>query len=451
MRGSARLLTILAAALLVVAGCGGGATPAPTSPPAKATEASKPAAASPAAGSPVASPAAAASPAAKPDASPATASPVASPAAAAPPAAKPATGEPITVGFFSPTTGPMAADGLNARNGAELAADRVNLSGGVNGRPLRLAIYDDAGDPAQAANLARRLVQEDRALAVVSGAYSPPTTAAAPIFQQASIPLLSAYAVSPRITAAGEFVFRAGPAAAIEGAAAAIFTKENLPNSPKRVSIVAADLDPTIQLAEAFKAQAPKEGLEVVSEDKFALQENDFRPLLGRVRSANSDVVYSPAFFANAANILTQAKELGITTPFVFASSADSYKVFELARDNAAEGAYLVTDYDRSNRPVVQAFIADFKARFGNDPDIVAAGSYDAVLATAEAMRRASSLEGRAIREAIAQLKNLEDLVTGPVEEVSAERDFVRALALQVGRNGQWTSFATVPWSRITR
>ncbi|MFI6322945.1 ABC transporter substrate-binding protein [Nonomuraea sp. NPDC050556] len=349
-------------------------------------------------------------------------------------------GDTLKIGFFSPITGATSADGVSAKNGALLAVEDINKKGG---KKVELVAYDDQGKPEQAVTIARKLIQEDQVAGIVSGAYSPPTTAAAPIVQQAKIPMLSAYAVSPKITQAGEYIYRAGPAGAVEGAAAAVFTKTKLPGPPKKVAVITGDLDPLIVISEAFKARATKEGLEVFDGGKFALADTDFRPLLGRIKAAAPEAVYAAGYYDNAALLLTQAKEIGLTAPFVFGSTSDSYKVFELAKDNAAEGAYLTTDFDRGDRPVVSSFISAYKAKYNVEPDIVAAASYDAVTAMALA-----AAKGGDLNKAIAGLTNV-DLVTGPVDKVSAARDFERPLSLQVGKGGKWTHFASLPWADV--
>jgi branched-chain amino acid transport system substrate-binding protein len=349
----------------------------------------------------------------------------------------------VKIGFFSPTTGPTAADGVSAKNGAQLAVEKLNQQGG---RKYELVAYDDAGDPAQAATIARKLVQQDQVAIGVSGAYSPSGAAAAPIFQSTKIPMLSAYGVSPKVTQAGDYIFRTGPAGELEGAAAAIFIKEQL--KANRLSVLAGDADPPIVTSNGVKDRAGKIGLQVVSDDKFPLSETDFRPLLGRIRAANPDAVYAAAYYDAASQLLNQAKEVGLDAPFVFGSLTDSYKVFELAKGNA-EGAYLVTDFDRSDRPAVKEFLSTFESRFKVPPDVVAAASYDAVLVAGAAVEAAGSTEGQKVREAILGLTNLEQLVTGPVERVTEQRDFVRALSVQVGKDGAWTHHATIPYEQL--
>ena len=107
---------------------------------------------------------------------------------------------PIKIGFFAPVTGPAAADGQSVLNAAKLAVEQKNKAGGINGRQVELVYYDDQFDTKQAVSIAQKLTTKDGVVAVVSGSYSGPTRAVAKIYQDAKIPMISAYANHPDIT-----------------------------------------------------------------------------------------------------------------------------------------------------------------------------------------------------------------------------------------------------------
>ena len=121
--------------------------------------------------------------------------------------AAPALADSIKIGFNVPLTGFAAADGNSALKGAELAVEQVNAAGGINGDSLELVIYDDQASPKEAAPLAVKLTTQDEVIAGISGSYSGSTRAAATIFQENGVPYISAYAVHPDITRAGDYVF----------------------------------------------------------------------------------------------------------------------------------------------------------------------------------------------------------------------------------------------------
>ena len=115
---------------------------------------------------------------------------------------------PIKIGFNAPLTGFAAADGNSALVGAQLAVEQVNAAGGIGGDPIELVVYDDQASPKEAAPLAVKMTTQDEVTAGISGSYSGSTRAAATIFQENAVPYISAYAVHPDITRAGDYVSR---------------------------------------------------------------------------------------------------------------------------------------------------------------------------------------------------------------------------------------------------
>ncbi|HPP06526.1 MAG TPA: ABC transporter substrate-binding protein, partial [Syntrophorhabdaceae bacterium] len=88
----------------------------------------------------------------------------------------------IKIGLLVPLTGPAAADGFSAHSSVKLALERVNNAGGLLGKKVELVVYDDRADGKEAVALARKLIEQDRVIAVVGGSYSTPSRAVAPIF-----------------------------------------------------------------------------------------------------------------------------------------------------------------------------------------------------------------------------------------------------------------------------
>src|SRR4051794_15188648 len=147
----------------------------------------------------------------------------------------------IKVGFHGPFTGFAAADGKSARQGAELAVQQANAAGGINGKKIELVTYDDEGKPENAIPIANKLIGQDKVVLTVSGSYSGPTRAAAAVFQRASMPYISAYAIHPDITRAGDFVFRTGMMGEVQGRAGAKLIADTL--KKKKVAIVSVNND----------------------------------------------------------------------------------------------------------------------------------------------------------------------------------------------------------------
>ena len=180
-----------------------------------------------------------------------------------------ASAENIKIGFNVPLTGFAAADGQSALHGAELAVEQVNANGGVNGSMLELVVYDDQASPKEAAPLAIKMITQDEVVAGVSGSYSGATRAAATIFSENSVPYISAYAIHPDITRAGDYVFRTSFMGEVQGRAGAKLIGEML--GKKRVTMITLNNDFGISLANGFKDKAGDFGIEIMATLNFQL------------------------------------------------------------------------------------------------------------------------------------------------------------------------------------
>lgn len=354
--------------------------------------------------------------------------------AAAPEEPAASTEGPIKIGFISPTTGFAAADGTSALQSAQLAVKMINDEGGVLGRQLELVAYDDAAKPDQASSLVRKLIEQDQVVAGISGSYSGSTRAAAPIFQEAGIPMLSAYAIHPEITTIGDMIFRIGTLATVQGRVGAELVASQL--NAKRVAILTVDNDFGVSLTEGFKAYADEAGLEIVLEEKYPLGETEFRPIIGKIKDAAPDAVYATGYYNEAANLVRQAVEEGLDVQIIGQEGYDSPKFVELAGE-AAEGVIITTDLNRdSEHPMTRTFLEQYKAEYGEDADMVGASAFDAVQVLAYAIETAGSTDARAIADAIAGLKNFEDVASGPFLYYTPEREVVRPVSSQIVRDG---------------
>jgi len=347
--------------------------------------------------------------------------------------------EAIKIGFFSPTTGFAAADGTSALQSAQLAVKQINEAGGIDGRPLELVAYDDGAAPDQAASLARKLIEQDKVVASISGSYSGATRAAAQIFQEAGIPMLSAYAIHPEITKTGDNIFRVGTLATIQGNVGAELVGNVL--NAKKVAILTIDNDFGVSLTEGFKQHAADLGLEIVLEEKYPLGETEFRPIIGKIKEAGPDVVYATGYYNEAANLVSQAQDEGLDAQIIGQEGYDSPKFIELAGP-AAEGVIITTDLNRdSERPATKAFLEGYKAAYGEDADMVGASAYDAIQVLAYALKTAGSTDPAAITAAIAGLKDFEEVASGPCWAYTAGREVVRPVSSQVVKDGAFHLF----------
>lgn len=352
----------------------------------------------------------------------------------------------IRIGFFAPITGPAAADGMSAKNAVELALKEVNEAGGIRGKKVELIVYDDRLNPQEAVAIANKLIEKDKVVGVVSGSYSGPTRVTAPIFQKAQIPMVAGYAVHPDVTwdpkekRPNDFCFRNGFLGEVEGAAAAEFAVKHL--KAKRISLIFMDNDFGRAISSGFAERAEKLGATILTKQMYKFPgEKDFRPYLTRIKEGNPDVIFAAGYYNEAASIVRQAKELGITAQILGEEGFDSPKFLEIAGP-AAEGVIIATNLDRDDpRPLVQNFLANYKKLYREDADMVGASSYDAFMILVKAIEKAGT-DPKAIQKALLETKDYNGL-TGKISRF-VQGEVVKPVQIQIVKGGRFRRLAVI-------
>ncbi len=315
--------------------------------------------------------------------------------------ATPVLADSVKIGFNAPLTGFAAADGKSALIGAELAVEQANAAGGIKGAQVELVVYDDQASPKEAAPIAAKLIEKDRVVVAVSGSYSGATRAAAGVFQEAGVPYISAYAVHPEITRAGEFVFRTSFVGEVQGRAGAKLVGEGL--GKKRVVLITLNNDFGTSLANGFREAAGKFGIDIVNEYEYSIKDRQFGPIVSKVKADAPEAIYASGYFFTAGPLVSQLRTAGVDVPVIGQEGYDSEKFIEIAGP-AAEGVIITTSLDRdSDAAETRNFIAAFEKKAGFKADMVAASAHTAVKVAIAAMQKAGSTDPKAIRAAIAE------------------------------------------------
>jgi len=352
----------------------------------------------------------------------------------------------IRIGFFAPITGPAAADGASAKNAVELGVKELNDAGGIGGKKVDLIVYDDRLNPQEAVAIANKLIEKDKVVGVVSGAYSGPTRVTAPIFQKAGMPMVAGYAVHPDVTwdpkekKPNDFCFRNGFLGEIEGAAAADYAVKNL--KAQSVALIFMDNDFGRAISSGFAERAEKLGAKVLTKQMYKFPgEKDFRPFLTRIKESNPDLIFAAGYYGEAAAIVRQAKELGITSKIMGEEGFDSPKFIEIAGP-AAEGVVIATNLDRDDpRPVVQNFLKNYHSAYKEDADMVGASSYDALMILVNAIKK-SGTDAKAIQKALLETKDYNGL-TGKISRF-VQGEVVKPVQIQVVKDGKFRRLGIV-------
>jgi branched-chain amino acid transport system substrate-binding protein len=326
----------------------------------------------------------------------------------------------IVVGHVASMTGDTATFGRSADQGMRMAIEKINAGGGVLGRPIELVTEDDRSVTEEARTAAQKLIQRDQVVALLGEVASSRSLAAAPEAQRARVPMISPGSTNPKVTEVGDYIFRACFIDPFQGAVMARFAVEEL--SAKRVAILFDfKQDYSVGLAEFFRATAQKLGAEIVADERYTSGDIEFRAQLTTIRAAKPDAIFVPGYYTELGLIAKQARELGIDVPLLGGDGWDSEKTIEIGGP-AVEGYYFSTHYAAdSDSPRVQAFVAEFQSKYGGTPDGMAALGYDTAMILADALTRAGSTDGAALRDAIAATTGFE-AVSGTIS-MDAQRN----------------------------
>ena len=324
----------------------------------------------------------------------------------------------IKVGVYADLSGQTKGVGQSTKNGIELAVDEINQAGGVSGRKIELIVEDDKGIPDQSAAAVARLVGQVHA--VVGGAAAPSSLVAAPKAQEAKVPMITLASDDPKVTAAGDYIFRVASLDSVQGEEMAKYAANNI--KAKTAAILSEEnSDYSRELAQSFEKNFSQLGGQITEKQSYAPADQDFKRQLTAIQSANPDVIYIPGRYNQAGVIAREARELGLKAVLLGADGWNDPQLFQLGGD-ALDGAYITSHYSADD-PVqaVRDFTSAYKKRYGNPPDQTAARAYDAMKVLADALKRAGTSDPTKLRDAIAQTSKFSG-VTGVIT-INAERN----------------------------
>jgi len=327
--------------------------------------------------------------------------------------------ETIKIGWYGPLTGPAAADGTDSRNGAQLAVDQFNRVGGLDGKKVELITEDDQGKPEEALKAVQKLMNRDKVVAIVDGAYSGSSKTVAPKVQAGQVPMVVSIATHPDVTKGGEFVSRVVYTGPVQGKAMANYAVNDL--QKKNIAGLYVEADYGKSVFGAFKEEVEKLGGKIAMERTFRFGDKDFSSLLTAVKAANPDALYVVGYYNEAASIANQMKELGIDVPLLGVDGFDSPKFLELTRKNSEGAIFSTSFYKEDQRPIVQDFVREWTNKYKSDPSMVSSQGYDAAMVILEGLRKAGT-DKEKLAKAIHEIKDLEGtsgkISFGPDHEV---------------------------------
>jgi branched-chain amino acid transport system substrate-binding protein len=163
--------------------------------------------------------------------------------------------------------------------------------------------------------------------------------------------------------------------------------------------------DYSVGLTEVFQQNFQRMGGTIVGIQTYSEGDTDFSAQLTSLKGANPEAVYIPGYYTEVGLIARQARRLGLSVPLLGGDGWESPKLREIGGESV-NGCYYSNHYSVDDpSPAIQTFVRQFKERYHETPDAVAALSYDASRILFDSMKRAGTTSSEKLRSALAQTK----------------------------------------------
>jgi branched-chain amino acid transport system substrate-binding protein len=303
----------------------------------------------------------------------------------------------VAIATAGPMTGQYAVFGEQMKRGAEMAVKDINAKGGVNGEKLALKIGDDACDPKQAVAVANQMVNDE--VVFVAGHFcSGSSIPASAVYNEEGVLQISPASTNPKLTEQGfKNVFRTCGRDDVQGIFAANYVVDN-----KVADKIAILHDKTAYgqgLADEFKKQLNKRGVQEVMYEAITAGDKDFTALITKMKNAGVGLIYLGGYHTEAGLITRQAREQGFNATMMSGDALVDKQYWDITGPTG-EGTLMTFAPDPRKNPNAQDVVKKFRAK-NFEPEAYTLYSYAATQILVEAAKQANSTDGKKIADAM--------------------------------------------------
>lgn len=348
-----------------------------------------------------------------------------------------ASGGTIKVAILAPLSGPVPTFGVSTRDGALLAIEEWNAKGGVVGMKIQPIVEDSQCTPDPAVNAANKVIEQDKVKYIIGEVCSKASIPVSEIANAKKVIQISPTSTNTDVTVgkdgkAKDYIFRACFIDPFQGKVAAKFAADTLKAKSAFIMLDQSN-DYVKGLAENFEKAFTAGGGKIVGKENYTSKDTDFSAILAKVATAKPDMVYLPDYY-NIVNLAAaQAKQKGITAPFMGGDGWDSSDLDM----KAAEGGYFTNHYSPdSTDAAVQAFVKAYGAKYKDAkgaaavPDALAALAYDATNLLLTGIKDAGADDTTKVKTALEKISF--SAVSGKITFDAQHNPIKSAVVLQV-------------------
>lgn len=312
----------------------------------------------------------------------------------------------IKIGWIGSLTGDQAVWGTCESNTIKMLIEQVNADGGILGKKLKGVYYDTKGDAAEAVNAVKRLISQDKVVAILGPNASGQALAISSVLEQYKVPDIATVATNPKVTVNDDgtvkpYNFRVCFIDPYQGAVAAGYAYDKLGYKNAAILYDVAS-DYSQGFTEFFEKTFTEKGGKIVTKEGFKEGDVDFRPQLSKIKESNPDVILMPYYYKEVALSSNQARELGITATLIGGDGWPSDQLMTMAAD-AIEGSYIVNHLD-FNDPEAKPLQDAYKAKYDLPLELNGYMANDAFLLLEAAIKDANSTDPVKITESLTKV-----------------------------------------------
>ena len=343
---------------------------------------------------------------------------------------------PIKIGLSTPLTGNFAENGEGTKVAVQMAVDKINAAGGINGRTIEVDVQDSKSDPTQSAQIATMFTEDDSILAEIGDFSSGACIAAAPIYEEAGMVQLSPTASNPDFTKQGEYMFSIFGKTTDESNFVAKYLLKKYMKA-ENIAVIYVNSDWGVQAFENLQGLCADNKLNLVASEDFFDGEKDFSAVLTKIRQTNPDTIMLLMGYDAGAVAIKQIKQMNWDVQVAISGLAYSEQLITLGGDSVegvlSEIGFVIDDTD----PEMKAFADEFTEKAGFSPNMMMTCAYDAVNMLAEAMKNCKTLDRASIRDALENTHGFVGL-TGPNEFDENRMTSQKNFKIVTIENGAW-------------
>lgn len=317
----------------------------------------------------------------------------------------------LVIGNVQDMSGTTSVFGNAVTRGAEIAIEKINAKGGINGKKLKLITLDTKADPKEAINAYNRLVDQEKAIAVLGPPISNIGLALAPVANAKKVAVVGSF-IDPRVTVGQDgkpqsAMFLMQPSSVQYAEIMAGYAVEKL--GLKKVAILYNQSNAySVSLIKPFKDYAESLGAKVVIEEKYTKDDKDYKTQLAKIKEAGADVLYAPNYTQELVILVKQRKQVGLNIPIVDGLDLAAPFAQNVNDPESADNAFFANNYSEKEPQLVEVRNA-YKAKYNNEEPINKAYlGYDKIMIIMEAIKKANSTKPEDIIKGLEQVKDLQ-------------------------------------------